>query len=276
MKFDTSLEFPELLRNFDRVFELSLATSEAQRQAVYRFRYRIFCEKLGFVDPRPFPDRRETDDFDDHSVHCFVTHRASGRIAGCVRLVTADSSTEMPLERRCQSTLDPVAPGPSQYRRNRIAEISRLAVGYPFSGTCREKNREQVEKDLNQFSPDERQTFPLIAVSLMLAAGASADLLRRTQCFALMERSLRARLRRLGISTTRVGQDIEYSGTVAPYLLDIDQAAHTLPDHLGLFYHSVRKQVESSIRPATPRPAFGDRAASPAYPAFSGMDLGLA
>lgn len=276
MAKDVNPEVSALWRGFERSFELSLATTEAQRQAVYRFRYRIFCEKLGFIDPRPLPDRRETDDFDEHSIHCFVKHRVSGRIAGCVRLVTADASTDMPLERHCEGLLDPVAQGHIRTRRSQIAEVSRLAVDRPFTGSGRQKSREPGASDVQQLVHEEQQTFPLTTAALMAAAYASADMLGRTECFALMERSLRARLRRIGIKSTRVGGDIEYRGTVAPYRLDGEAALRTLPENLRAFYARVHRQVAESIGPAGSWSTHRGRTAEPGHLDSSLLKLGAA
>lgn len=265
MKTNADTELVSLWRGFGRFFELSLATTEAERSAVYRFRYRIFCEKLGFIDPPAFPDRRETDSFDEHSIHCYVRHRASGKIAGCVRLVAADASKEMPLEGRCRGTLDPAVLRHVRDRRSEVAEISRLAVGCSFRSMRRVTSRDQVSGDLEQGLRNEQQTFPFIAVALMFAAGACADVLHRTECFTLMERSLHLRLRRIGVATTRVGKDIEYKGTVAPYRLALDDAKRSLPQELLPVAGEIRSLVADSIGSAGVLPTPNRVERVPAY-----------
>ena len=95
---DTNLS---LLENFQRFFDIQLATTETQRKAVFRIRYRVYCEEFGYERPEDFPDRRERDCFDAHSLHCLITHRRSGHPAGCVRLVCASDEQALPIESYC-------------------------------------------------------------------------------------------------------------------------------------------------------------------------------
>jgi N-acyl amino acid synthase of PEP-CTERM/exosortase system len=269
MRSNPNTGLARLWGNFERFFELSLATTDSERRAVYRFRYRIFCEELGFVDPQRLPESCEMDCFDEYSIHCYVTHRESGTIVGCVRLVTADTSTELPMERRCREALYPATLRHVRNRRSHIAEVSRLAVSHPSAGLYRASEAGRRAGKPKVISREEQQTFPLIAVSLMAAAGACAGQLRRTECFAMMERSLLARLRRVGIPATRVGEDIEYVGAVAPYLLEVEEAVCALPQNLRLIYEDVNIQVAASMRtagmqsrPAGVRAAHGDAIAT--------------
>jgi N-acyl amino acid synthase of PEP-CTERM/exosortase system len=243
-----------LWRSFHRAFEVSLADTEAERQAIYRFRYHIFCEKLGFIDPRPFRDRQEKDDFDKHSLHCYVTHRASGKIAGCVRLVTVDASNDLPLERYCRGGLHAATLRHLRSRRGHVAEISRLAVACPFSMHVHRDGRDSLTNEIAELSHAEQQSFPHVAFCLMAAAASCADVLRRNECYALMERTLRVRLKRIGIATMRMGDDVEYEGTVAPYLLEIDDAVRSLPLDYRLFYDRVRELVGDTLCPVHARP----------------------
>ncbi|MEL7045023.1 MAG: PEP-CTERM/exosortase system-associated acyltransferase [Pseudomonadota bacterium] len=277
MQAQSGLEFSTLCQNFERYFDLSLATTEAQKRTVYKLRYRVFCESLGYLDPEAFEDHRENDIFDDHSIHCLITHRASGRSAGCVRLVNADATSDMPLERRFEGALNPEIVAKTMHRRGRIAEISRLAVGHPFSMRKRPGATRRTRDDGFKFSKSELQVFPLVGVTLMLAAGASADLLRRTELFTFMERSLQKRLRRIGVETTRVGEDINFNGVRAAYFFNIDDAVRSFPHDIRVYYDRIRDHLEESMcaTNAPQRPIYGGSLGFD-YPRHSGADLGLA
>ncbi|MEM9760303.1 MAG: PEP-CTERM/exosortase system-associated acyltransferase [Pseudomonadota bacterium] len=277
MQAQSGLEFSKLCQNFERYFDLSLATTEAEKRTVYKLRYRVFCESLGFLDPTAFEDRHEEDDFDDHSVHCLITHRATGKAAGCVRLVNADATSDMPLERRFKGALNPETVANTMHRRGRIAEISRLAVGYPFSMRKRPGAERKTRDDGAMFSKAERQVFPLVGVTLMLAAGASADLLRRTELFTFMEKSLQKRLRRIGVETTRVGEDINFNGVRAPYFFNIDDAVRSFPHDIRIYYDRIRDHLDESMGAtnAPPHTIYGGSRAFE-YPHHAGADLRLA
>ncbi len=76
-----------LTESFMRYFDVVCATTEEQKRAVYGIRYNVYCAEFGYEPLENFPDRREHDEFDGASIHALITHRESGRPAGCVRVV---------------------------------------------------------------------------------------------------------------------------------------------------------------------------------------------
>ena len=82
-------EFPTLADAFLSYFDVRLVTSSAMRVKAAQIRYRVYCEEFGYEAADNFPDHKETDEFDAHSLQCLITHRRSGRAAGCVRMVCA-------------------------------------------------------------------------------------------------------------------------------------------------------------------------------------------
>ena len=67
-------------------FNTQVISDPQDLQAIYRLRYRVYCEERGFLAPADYPDRLERDHFDDHSVN-FAAFDQDGRIAAAVRLV---------------------------------------------------------------------------------------------------------------------------------------------------------------------------------------------
>ena len=94
-------DFPSLTETFLNYFDVDLATTKEQRDQAARLRYRVYCDEFAYESAKEFPDLRELDEFDEHSLHCLVTHRRSGRPAGCVRLVCASDQHAMPVETHC-------------------------------------------------------------------------------------------------------------------------------------------------------------------------------
>jgi N-acyl amino acid synthase of PEP-CTERM/exosortase system len=250
MNADVKPEMSSLFMDFARYFDLSIATTEAQRADVYHVRYNVYCEEFGYEDAETFKDRMERDSFDAHSIHCLVVHRASKTPAGCVRLVTPGPGELMPMEEHCRDTLDRDFFDPFAARRCEIAEISRLAVDGRFRRRAGEKATRFGNTDTLHFAAREQRTFSLIAVSLFLAASAVADLMQRKDCFAIMEPFLPAILRRTGLFVKRVGGDFEYKGTRAPYYLQIDEAVRAAPDELRLCFEVVRAAFAEAMTPA--------------------------
>lgn len=258
-------EVSSLFMEFAQFFELSLALTPEQKADVYRVRYNVYCEEFGYEDPKAFLDEMEKDGFDEQSIHCLVTHKASGVPAGCVRLVTVEQNTRMPMEDHCDGSLDREFFNAFEHRREGMAEISRLAVDGQFRRRRGEKATRFGNTDTLHFAAREKRTFSLIAVSLFLAASAAADLMRRKDCFAIMEPFLPVILRRTGVTVERVGGDFDYKGVRAPYYLNIDEAIRSAPDELRLCYDVVRAQFAQTLQPRTQQQLFR----------FGGSDSGL-
>ena len=65
--------------SFDSNFEVFLADTLEGKQIHYNLRYQVYCDEMGFEDKDSFPDKMESDEWDDNSVHFIVRHRASGQ-----------------------------------------------------------------------------------------------------------------------------------------------------------------------------------------------------
>lgn len=101
---------------FSRYFEVLSATTDELRNDVYRIRHEVYCEELGFEPVRP--DRRETDVFDRHSVHCLLRSASeTHELVGCTRMVLAN-----PDERDAPCPSKPCAATPST-----VASLTRPA-----------------------------------------------------------------------------------------------------------------------------------------------------
>lgn len=65
----------------------------------YRLRYQVYCVERGFLDAANYPDGREIDEFDAHSVHVGAID-ADGGLAGTARVIRANPRG-FPMFRHC-------------------------------------------------------------------------------------------------------------------------------------------------------------------------------
>src|SRR4051812_21092633 len=103
--------FPFDIKNlgasFRRYFEIVPALSEELREQAFRIRHEVYCEELGFEAVSPL--RRESDQYDEHSLHCLIRSLKSGEYVGCTRLVLCNPAAPqeaLPFETTCAGTLD--------------------------------------------------------------------------------------------------------------------------------------------------------------------------
>ena len=156
---------------FKKYFEISSAFDEKSRNAVFGIRHEVYCEELGFEPVRP--DRRETDEYDRHSLHCLLrTASAPQTLAGCNRLVLArpeDPDYPLPFERTCAATINRSIIDPARQPRGAIAEVSRLAVRAQYR-----LRKAAVALSDEDFGTQNQPRFPYIPIGLYQAIVAKA------------------------------------------------------------------------------------------------------
>lgn len=230
-------------------FDVSYATNQAQILEAGRIRYRVYCEEFAYECADEFPDGIEQDEFDADSLHCLVTHKATGLPAGCVRLVKPpeNCTSLMPFEKHCSGTLDESFFSSHALPRNTICEISRLAVDSKFRRRSGERANRFGDSGVVDLSQHEQRTFPMIAVSCFLAATALAKITGHVNAFAMMEPFLPRLLTRSGIIFTRVGQDIDYHGLRAPYFANHQATMKTIVPELKELYDEIHRVVKHDL-----------------------------
>ncbi len=236
-----------LTETFLNYFTVHLADTPQLREHAYRIRYRVYCDEFGYEDPARFPDRMERDEYDEQSLHCVVIHR-SGIPAGCVRLVPADSETPLPYEKYCGDSVDRTFVEELGLKREKVCEISRLAVDGAFRRRAGEAKTRFGEIEAMDLDAAEVRTFPLIAVATFLGATALTAMSGRTEVFAMMEPFLPRLLKRSGIVFERAGKDVEYHGTRAPYFIRTEDALRGMRPELRVLYEEIRYQFDSSLQ----------------------------
>lgn len=233
-----------LLDTFMQHFSVELALSSVQKQEIYRIRYRVYCKEFKFESVEQFPDRQESDEYDSVARHCLIRHRRTGQPAGCVRLVPA---TEMllPVEKYCASVLDRERVEPWLEDRNRLCELSRLAVDSAF----RQRDGESLSRVGDvlpiKFTPQEIRSCSLISVALILTGVALTEKEQRPNIFAVMEPFMPRMMDRVGIRFQRVGKEIDYHGIRAPYCITTQLMLDgMLPEYRDL-YQWIRESLDA-------------------------------
>lgn len=238
-----------LAESFLQYFTIDLATTPAQKEIVYKIRYRVYCEEFGYEAADRFPDKMEHDSYDNDALHCLITHKSSGTPAGCVRLILATEngySDILPFEMACSESLDDEVIRRLNLDRKTVCEISRLAVDGAFRRRAGETETRFGEVDTMDFSRHEKRTFGLIAVSGFLATLALTEMTGRTNVFAMMEPFLPRLFGRAGVIYQKVGRDIEYHGLRAAYYGETQQTLENMRADLKELYCIIYEKIRQS------------------------------
>ena len=194
----------------------------------HRLRYQVYCVERGFLNPDDYPDRREHDEYDRHSLHLGVVD-AKGSLLATARLVKV-SVSGLPLFRHCRI----FASETELYREtNRVVEVSRLCVS----------------RQLRQDRSDRRSIVTMLYRALFQASKQNDF----THWLVATERSLQRLVTDFGFPFRAVGPFSDYCGEVAPYLMDLHEFEQIIQSRtrpaLASFLDSLESQFGPSSRP---------------------------
>lgn len=238
--------FPDMFnlgKAFRQYFEIVPVVSDALRDEVYRIRHQVYCEELGFEPVRP--DKRETDDYDSHSLYLLIRSVKSGQFIGCTRIVRArpgDPAYPLPFEKTCAATLDRKIVDPARLPRDKIAEISRLAVIARFR-----RRKEDAKSPLpiseKDFGTPAQPRFPYIPVGLYLGTIELARLNGIETLFVLTEPRLANHFRKFGVDIQTIGGPVEHRGQRIPSMMKTNGILDNLWAVFRPLYRTIAQQV---------------------------------
>ncbi|MBK7082392.1 MAG: PEP-CTERM/exosortase system-associated acyltransferase [Betaproteobacteria bacterium] len=260
--------FLDLRVGFTKYFSAVPAATPELRDECFRIRHEVYCKELQYEPLRP--DERETDAYDAHSVHCLLRANESGRFIGCIRLILpnpADPATLFPFEKTCATTLERDLLDPAKLPRERVAEVSRLAVVSAY------RRRKSDQATAGTISPDdfgspERPRFPYVTVGLYLGMIAQAQRFGIDTLFVLTEPRLARHLSLLGVHIKRIGGPVEHRGRRVPSMMSVPGIVSGFGPFVRPLYEQIAGEVQAGYdgsNAARARPA-GLAASSPPPP----------
>ncbi|HET8710338.1 MAG TPA: GNAT family N-acyltransferase, partial [Spongiibacteraceae bacterium] len=187
--------------DFSNRYEILIANTEVLRKDVYRLRYKIFCEKLGYaMDHR---DGLESDEYDRDSLHILLRERASQEPVGCARLVMPQRAGKiwLPFDLYGVPHVDRSLFNWNHVNHVRSVEVSRLALDVP-------NDHASTAKGIST---------PFLATTLFYAATAIIIHLNVENVFMVIEPSLGRLISRFGIKLDQISPPFEYYGQRATF-----------------------------------------------------------
>lgn len=238
-------------KGFSDYFNILPALDESSRGLVYQIRHEVYCEDLGFEAVRK--DRREVDEYDQHSVHCLLQASDDARTpVGCTRLVltrTDDPMHPLPFEQTCSTNLDSHSVDSRRLPRNRIAEVSRLAVRQQYRRRRGEQGQ-AVALSEQDFGTAANPRFPFIPVGLYLGAMALAERHGIEHVFVLTEPRLAQNIARLGFDLKVIGPAVEHRGSRTPSVIDVQGSIRGIRALIRPMWQVIRAEIHAGYAAA--------------------------
>jgi N-acyl amino acid synthase of PEP-CTERM/exosortase system len=192
-------------------FEVVRASTPFLLDQVYRLRYQVYCVENAYRDRQL--EGRETDIYDERSVHALLVHRRSEAVAGTVRVIlpgTDQQHPPLPINIVADSEQRELL---RRLPRSRTAELSRFAVSKEFRQRCTDREDHRMLRYI---------TIGLIRAALELCCDHGIKYV----C-AVMGHSLIRLLGRLGFVFDHLGGLIEYHGARQPCVAQVNQIVST-------------------------------------------------
>ncbi|MEP0355652.1 MAG: PEP-CTERM/exosortase system-associated acyltransferase [Paraglaciecola sp.] len=211
----------QISKHFTEYLSATVATNQNYKSESFKIRHKVYCEELKFEKLQP--TNEEFDEFDTRAVHCLIKHKPTGDFAGTVRVVTSQNPKQMlPIEKFCLGVIHEKSVHPSDFPREEVCEISRLAIPKKFRKRATDKFNGSATGSINEYNYSEKELrcFPLIAIGLYLCAASVCLNIGIKHCFVMMEPRLARSLKFVGIVFTKVGPVVEYHGKRAPYYIN--------------------------------------------------------
>ncbi|MGQ7261702.1 PEP-CTERM/exosortase system-associated acyltransferase [Vreelandella sp. V005] len=243
----------DILITFKNDYKFIIAKTPQEKKRALELRHKVFLEELRYKMKEDKIQRIETDEYDEHSLHCLIEHRRSGLLAGCMRLIIPSDDTEskfykLPVEIQGKHSLNHKIIHPAKMPKLQICEVSRLAISQNFRSyhTLKKGNREELEEV--KFTSEEERTFPVIAIALFLCTYSLAILSGKHHVFAMMEPRLPRLLALSGFHFTQVSGAIEHHGLRYAYYIDHLKAEIGMHEKLKPLYLNIKESLEPQLK----------------------------
>lgn len=197
-----------LLDAYNALFRVTPATTPALKDQAYRLRYQVYCCEHSYENPAEHPHQRETDHYDDRSVHSLLVDHTSGTTVGTVRLIFPDKNSRtgsFPIQKVCSH---PLLADRKLHVTTAAAEISRFAISKSYRNNARANSA--------GMAADRAQLIPCITLGLFKATLQMSFEHGISDWFAVMEPALLRLLSRFGIYFRPIGPLVDYHGMRQP------------------------------------------------------------
>jgi N-acyl amino acid synthase of PEP-CTERM/exosortase system len=243
--FAMKSEVNSIATHFSSYLMPVVASEGASLDASFNIRHKVYCEELNFEEQTP--EKMESDDFDQYSIHCLIKHIPSSRYSGTIRIVRPQKAGEIiPIQKYCLNAISPGKINPNDFEPHDICELSRLAVPNEFRRRQSDKNTGSAIGVMNQnsYSEKELRCFPFIAIGLYLSAASVVMEKGIKHTFVMMEPSLARNLRFVGINFEQIGPVVDYHGKRAPYYINRTLLMETLTPGFQKMLKDIQKTLK--------------------------------
>ena len=238
-----------IAEHFTKFLEPQVALNEQLRNEVFKIRHNVYCEELAFEEIKD--EGMEQDEFDPQSIFCMIKHKPSDIYTSCVRLVKSSAQPELlPIEKYCIDSIQDKDLHPSNFAREEVGEISRLAVKADFRRRKADQFKGSAVGAISEttYSETELRCFPFIAIGLYMSAATMSINTNTKHVYVMMEPRLARSMKFVGIKFHQLGEPIDYHGIRAPYYINPEIFMSNLSPGFKSLYGAIEQMICNQIQ----------------------------
>lgn len=228
----------------DVAFPSELVENMQDLEKLYQLRYDVYCLQKGFLDPGNYPDRCESDIYDQNALH-FGAFDDLGNALGTLRLIK-NSDMGFPLLDYCEVNVpDNVLANTGEISRLAVSKIIRKRKSDGEYGMSAEG--EGVDMQEARLQDNRRRHRPDIVVGLYKSLYQESKKHGITHWMAVMEPGLLKLLKRFYFDFEPIGPEVDYYGPVRPYMVSLDDVENKVYESSKPFYTSFVKGLPPEL-----------------------------
>ena len=202
---------------YNEMFSSKTVETAEELDEVFKLRYQVYCLENPFENPEDNENERETDDYDNISVHSLLIHRPSGLAIGSTRNIMPnkdDWRNSFPMQSICNSRYmnseELVLAGCEASRfcvsktvRNRVEDTHQYTAAYEITNST-------------EVNSNTKRSLPYTSLGLITASLSIPVIHKLPYVYAVMEPKLIKFLIKLGVECEQIADPIEYHGLRIP------------------------------------------------------------
>lgn len=238
-------EVKRISKYFSNYFQPVIANNQKEVAGAHKIRHDVFCKELALFEATS--SNYESDQYDNYSMQCLIEHQRTGAYAGTVRLIMPTSDDDsLPIENVALASITETKYLPSNFNRDEVCEISRIAIPREFRRRKMDKFKGAANAGINEetYSEQELRCFPLIAVGLYMSTAALALKQGKKHAFFMVEPRLAKSMRYIGIKLIKIGNEFEYVGTRAPYYINNEDFLNHISPSFKFMMEQFMKKID--------------------------------
>lgn len=204
-------------------------------EKLYHLRFKVYCHERSFFNVEDYPTELECDEYDGQSIHFAAVDKEDGEIVGTLRMILPGKH-RLPIEKYCPyiKVNDDVPMG------QKFGEISRLVITKDLRRRKHDGHYyESLAEDIIGVDANNREfrrSAKPMTFGLYREMYWECKKIGVTHWYTLAETSLWRLLHKHGLLFECIGDEVDYSGPVKPYLASIVSIEKELNERFPKFF----------------------------------------